>query len=297
MEFVEFSWIHGEDSLKQGLQKVLGSSGQLIKKHFSSKVQDKRIGAHEVSKLPLDFVNHLSINPIYVGPEVKILHETANYLAVHKPCNIHCHPHSYLDQDTVLNALLVMGKSEGLAVNSSNYDRGLLYRLDYETSGVLLIAKNEKLFNQARTDFHQVFKRKFYWVMVKGEFDKEGAWQHWFRATGVKGAKQKVSDDEYPASQSANMSVFKVMQHEGMSLLLVNLKTGLRHQIIAQLSALGFPIVGDELYGGIKAERLFLHALRYEWLDVVEDSQADLFDRFFDMNRGLQMTHDMLRRF
>jgi 23S rRNA pseudouridine1911/1915/1917 synthase len=78
------------------------------------------------------------------------------------------------------------------------------------------------------------------------------------------------------------------------SLLMIELKTGLRHQIRAQLSYLGFPILGDELYGGNKAERLYLHAWRYEWSEFVEDNHMDLFDRFFDLNRAFQMCHDML---
>ena len=90
------------------------------------------------------------------------------------------------------------------------------------------------------------------------------------------------------------MSVFKISVGKGVSLVLVNLKTGLRHQIRAQLSFLGFPILGDELYGGRKAERVFLHALRYEFSDIVEDSNAELFNIFFDLNRALQMTHDMI---
>jgi 23S rRNA pseudouridine1911/1915/1917 synthase len=147
-----------------------------------------------------------------------------------------------------------------------------------------------------RHGFNERIKRKIYWAIVEGDFNQEGSWTHSFRAMGVKGAKQKVDLHYHPDAHEGHLVVQKIAYKEGKSLLMINLKTGLRHQIRAQLSALGFPILGDELYGGKKAERLYLHALRYEWdKEEAEDISADLFDSFFDLNSALQVSHDMLR--
>lgn len=297
MELVEFSWLQSEDNLKSALKTTLGSSGQLIKRYFSSKEQARPIHAREVYRLPLEFVNHLKINPRYIGPEVKILSETENYIVLHKPAGVHCHPLNYSDKDTLINFLVSVNKWEAVLVNEANYDRGLLYRLDYETSGVMVLAKNESFLKQIRENFNLAMKRKFYWAIVEGDFDKDGLWTHHFKATGAKGLRQKVSDHYIEESQEGSLSVLKISSNAGKSLVLVNLKTGLRHQIRAQLSHLGFPIVGDELYGGKKDERLFLHALRYEFTDTVEDINADLFGVFFDLNGALQMSHNVLGRF
>lgn len=297
MEFVEFSWISEGSTFKEALQQTLGSSGQQIKKYYSSKEQTAPVQARRVYKLPLNLVNHLRINPHYVGPEVKILSETDDYIVLHKPPGVHCHPLSYTDQDTLLNFLVSVGKWEAVLVNEENYDRGLLYRLDHDTSGVMVLAKNEKALKSVRDNFNVAMKRKFYWAIVEGDFDKDGLWSHHFKPTGQKGAKQKVTDWPEPTTQEATLAVMKIMLHEGKSLLLINLKTGIRHQIRAQLAALGFPILGDELYGGRKSDRLFLHALRYEFVETAEDGNAELFDRFFDLNRALQVGHDVLGRF
>lgn len=296
-ELVEFSWLRNYPSLKEGLKKTFGSSGQLIKRYFSSKEQQRPIKAGEVLKLPLNFVNHLKINPSYEGPEIKILAETEDYLVLHKPPQVHCHPLSYEDKDTLLNFLVVQNKWDALLINESHYDRGLLYRLDYETSGVIVLIKNEKYLQFMRKNFETTMKRKFYWAVVEGEFDKEGRWIHFFKPTGLKGVKQRVSDMEVEGSFEGTLSALKITSHQGVSLVLVNLKTGLRHQIRAQLSHLGFPILGDELYGGKKADRLYLHALRYEFNDIVEDHEAELFQLFFDLNGALQMSHEVLGRF
>ena len=297
MELVEVSWLYDEASLKDALKNTLGSSGQLIKRYFSSKEQSRKIFARETIKLPLNLVNHMKINPEYVGPEIHIISETENYLAIHKPPGVHCHPLNYGDKDTLLNFLVTAKKWEGVLINESNYDRGLLYRLDHETSGIMIIAKNEKFLRYFRDNFSTEMKRKFYWAIVEGDFNKNGRWTHHFRSTGQKGVKQKVTDDSGFETQEGSLSVLKISYTEGLSLVLVNLKTGLRHQIRAQLAHLGFPILGDVLYGGRSADRLFLHALRYEFTEALEDPDAELFGVFFDLNGALQMGHDMLGRF
>lgn len=294
---IEFCWLQDFENLKLGLKETLGASGQLMKRHFSSKELSRPIFAQSVVSLPIEFLNHGKINPEYVGPEASILREESQFVALHKPAGIHCHPLVYDDKDTILNYLISVNAWSALKVNEEHYDRGLLYRLDQETSGVLVLAKTQEYFEKIRSNFQTAMKRKFYWAVVKGTFDKEGIHQHYFRGTGVKGHKQKVSEDYHSEADQGTLNVLKVMEQGGYSLVLVNLKTGLRHQIRAQLAHLGFPILGDELYGGEKSERLFLHALRYEFDETVEDPKADLFHLFFDLDRALQVSHDMFRRF
>lgn len=297
MKSVEFQWLYDEPSLKEGLKKLLGSSGQLIKKHFSGKEQDRSIRARDLARLPIEFINHSRINPEFLGPVPLVIKETENIIAVHKPANLHCHPLSYDDVDTILNFLVTQNLWKPLEVNKDNYDRGLLFRLDFETSGILLLAKNQTAYDDVRKNFQTKIKQKIYWAIVDGDFDRDGIWSHHFQPSGAKGAKQKVSLDPQHNSTEGKLTVKKVMTENGKSLVMVKLESGLRHQIRAQLSALGYPIIGDELYDGKKAERLFLHAFRYESDEVFEDARADLFDSYFDLNRALQMSHDMLRSF
>jgi 23S rRNA pseudouridine1911/1915/1917 synthase len=294
---IEYQWLAEATSLKEALKEVLGSSNQHLKKFYSNKQLQHIVQSKDILDLPLELVNHLLINPSYTGPEVRIIAETGQYLALHKPPGVHCHPHSYADTQTILNYLASKKNYSPLLVNQGNYDRGLLYRLDLETSGVLILVKNPRLHHEARENFASSVKRKFYWAIVEGNFDQEGPHTHFFKGSGPKGAKQKVSSEEGEETQEGSLGVKKILTSSGKSLLLVSLRTGLRHQIRAQLSHLGFPILGDELYGGNAAERLFLHAFRYEWLDVIEDVGAELFESFFDLDRALKMSHDVLREF
>lgn len=297
MELIGFTWIKEQKSLKDALKSTLGASGQQIKKFYSSKEHSRKIHSRETVQLPLELVNYMRINPEYEGPRIPILFENKDYIAVHKPPGIHCHPHHYRDKNTVLNFLVQEKKWESVLVNENSYDRGLLYRLDQDTSGVLVLAKNERALKVIRDDFSLAMKRKFYWAIVQGEFDQDGIWTHYFKGTGAKGVKQKVLDDPDPEAHEGTLKVKGLVSKDGVSLVLVNLKTGLRHQIRAQLAHLGFPILGDELYGGKKAERLFLHAFRYEFSETIEDDSPELFELFFNLHSTLQMAHDVLRIF
>lgn len=295
MESIEIQWIQAHSNLKQALQDTLGCSGQLLKKHLSSKQLTKSVEAGEISRLPLDLVNYREINPSFQGPAAKIIRRSSDYLVLHKPPNLHSHPLCYSDKDTLVNFLASAGEWASIDVNRDHLDRGLLYRLDFETSGVMLVARTQQFFDRFRGNFKELVRRKIYWAVVDGDFDQEGHWTHYFRATGLKGAKQKVDLHPHPDASEGELIVKLLDKRDGKSLLMVNLKTGLRHQIRAQLAALGFPILGDELYGAKSAPRLFLHACRYDWESAVEeDYEAELFDNFFDLDRALQMTHDVL---
>lgn len=291
---IEIQWIKAEESLAHALKSVLGCSGQLLKNHLDKQRLQRPLKARDTTSLPLELVNHLQINGRYQGAIPRILNETDQYLALHKPPGVHSHPLKYSDTNTLLNYLASINKWEALMINLSQYDRGLIHRLDFETSGVILLAKTPQFFDRMRNDFNAQMKGKYYWAIVSGDFQRSGDWKHYLTPYGPRGASQKVSSDYRDGSVAGELSVQKLDYQRGHSLLLVKLQTGLRHQIRAQLAAIGYPIVGDDLYGGEKGERLFLHALRYQWEDLVEDQAAELFDRFFDLHRALQMGHDMI---
>jgi len=297
MNHVEVQWLYDELDLKSALTQLLNCSGQLLKKYFSKKELSSPVKAKSIFKLPLNLVNHLLINPIYVGPKIDILYEDEKILAIHKPFNIHSHPLIYEDQNTVLNFLAMENKLETLRVNEKNYDRGLLYRLDFPTSGLLILSKDESELMNWRKFFQEKMKKKYYLAIVEGDFNKEGHWVHYFKPFGEKGAKQVVSEKESPTASRGEFKLKKIDVYNNHTLLLIDLKTGLRHQIRAQLAALGFPILGDTLYGGSPSSRLFLHCFRYEFSFALEDQNAELFERFFDLNRAFKMCHDMIGSF
>ncbi len=191
-----------------------------------------------------------------------ILKETENWVAIEKPVGLSVHPSSSENsQKTIINALLYhFGKNL-----SENFDEiegkriprpGLVHRLDKVTSGILLIAKNNKTHRTLQENWNQT--KKTYCAVVHGTPPKKGK---------IEGAifrdpknRKKMTVSKHEKSKEAITFFENLGTKKNFSLLKINIPTGRTHQIRVHLSAIGFPILGDILYGGDTSERVFLHA-------------------------------------
>jgi 23S rRNA pseudouridine955/2504/2580 synthase/23S rRNA pseudouridine1911/1915/1917 synthase len=142
---------------------------------------------------------------------------------------------------------------------SKSYGYPLLHRLDKETSGVLMLIKNEEYGKKAIEEFKQKSVEKIYLAVVSGRFvepieiDVPIA-----TLKGKGGAYSKVSS----SGKEAYTKVEPLLVEGKHALVKVTITTGRTHQIRVHLRHAGFPIVGDDKYGGKKADRVFLHAYR-----------------------------------
>lgn len=299
---VEFSSLYEYSSLKDYLLDYHKLSKQKIKKLLEqtklSKGQlNKRVFPKKQYELPIGMVNEGLINPTYNGEKIDILFENDKWMAISKPAACHSHPLSYDDKNNALSFLRNQGHFKVININTENYDRGLLYRIDFETSGLLLLTKDESLYHDVRKNFNDKAKQKVYLTIVEGEAPEEGQLTHYLSQSGK---KIKVSQ----TGKEADLEFHRISFHKekNLSLLGVKLNTGLRHQIRVQLSEVGMPILGDSLYGGSAASRLFLHSYFYridtddgeikalcEWPDLVKifgnlDSCFDMFRNKFHIS-------------
>jgi len=194
---------------------------------------------------------------------LEILKESDSWAVINKPIGISVHP-SKTEQtnQTIVNALVSHFKKN----LSENFDiiedqkiprPGLVHRLDKTTSGTLLIAKN----NQAHQFFQEHWKDdvgKVYYAIVEGIPPKKGKIESGITRNPQFRNKMMACDDE--TSKWAK-TLFETIERKGnRSLLKIKILTGRTHQIRVHLSSIGFPILGDVLYGGAEAERIFLHA-------------------------------------
>lgn len=257
-----FSVLDSYINMEKALIEIFGFSKNLLKKHLTKNQLQKPMKKGDRLDLPLNLINHGQINPVYAGPIVQIQYEDDLILVLNKPAKIHSHPLTYDESDNLLSFLRELRGDRELLVNLANYDRGLLYRLDYETSGLMIYVKNPHLHQELRTNFHRVMKEKIYLAKVKGKFDQEGLWEHKLKPSEERGYKMKVDSHGESAVLEAKLKIYD--EKTDTSIVEIKLHNGLRHQIRIQLATLGFPIIGDGLYGGEEGKRLFLHAYRYE---------------------------------
>lgn len=250
-------------SVEEFLRINFHTSSSRLKKYFDKSFLNRSLKKHAVLSLPLNFVNDGEINPEYTGPLIDIIYEDENFLVMNKPNNLFVHPLVYEEKNNCLSFLRSHNYT-CLNINTKNYDRGLLYRLDFETSGVLVYMKNDELYKYMRGHFKKIAKEKKYLCRVEGECCLEGAYVHYFSSRDLKGKRITVSNNKEKGERGE--LVLKPIEYDtetATTLMEIDLKSGLRHQIRAQLSHLGFPLRGDFLYGGKEANRLYLHALNY----------------------------------
>ena len=195
--------------------------------------------------------------------DLKIIYEDKNILVVDKPAGLVVHPGAGHRQGTLVNALL--GKGTSLSSVGEKERPGIVHRLDKDTSGVLIVAKDNLSHRKLQEQFASRTLSKTYLALVKGRVEfEEGRISKAIGRDEKNRLKMAVSGKE--TAREAE-TVYKVLKRFRYSTLLeVKILTGRTHQIRVHLADLGHPVVGDALYGRAdEAGRLALHAWKIEF--------------------------------
>jgi len=191
---------------------------------------------------------------------VKIVYEDKDIIVVDKPHGLTVHPPNEGYLKTLVGALLYMQKP---LAKTETLRPGVVHRLDKETSGVMVLAKNIKSYESLVSQFKNREVKKEYLAIVWGEFKKEETIVNLPLGRDKKNRlKMKISLNN---SKEAYTKIKLSKQLADSSLLSIFPHTGRMHQIRVHLKFLGFPIVGDKKYGlKDKHESMFLHAKSLE---------------------------------
>ncbi|MDF1563861.1 MAG: RluA family pseudouridine synthase [Deltaproteobacteria bacterium] len=200
------------------------------------------------------------------GLELELVGEAEGLLVIEKPAGIPSAPSATGGDPSVAEAMLARYPAlEG--VGDLPGAPGLCHRLDRETSGLLLFCTDAGLFPGIRAAFERREVEKLYLAVVQGEPPVEGGCE--LPLGRRKGRARRVEVDlgdegrELERSWPAQTTFRRLEQRGARALLEVRITTGVTHQIRAHLAHLGFPVVGDPLYGDAgEAPRLGLHAWR-----------------------------------
>ncbi len=198
------------------------------------------------------------------GLALHLLYEDAWLLAVDKPAGVPSHPLKLGETGTVANALVARFPEVALAAEEVR-EGGLAHRLDIDTSGVLLAARDRHSWEAVRGLFRDRAVDKRYWALVSGPIGDVGTIDLPLRHKGETRVEPAVDGGEEGREA---LSEFHVLQRSGeLALVEVRILTGVLHQVRAHLAAIGAPVVGDALYGGRTfpgLPRFFLHARSLE---------------------------------
>ncbi|HEX5035873.1 MAG TPA: RluA family pseudouridine synthase [bacterium] len=162
-------------------------------------------------------------------------------------------------------------------------DWGAVHRLDRDTSGLVVFARNQGAYDALREAFSKNEVEKEYTALVEGAVEAHGkidwpigpdpksdkkvkVYRNVAEARRNKAQEAVTTLTPIPLASTASERLPTPARGRGVTTLLkVVIKTGRRHQIRVHLAAIGHPIVGDALYGGPKADRLYLHASRLKF--------------------------------
>jgi 23S rRNA pseudouridine1911/1915/1917 synthase len=214
--------------------------------------------------------------PTAAQPEdlpVEILFNDADVVVVNKPAGMVVHPAAGNPTGTLVNALLHHVKD--LSGVGGEIRPGIVHRLDKGTSGVMVIAKNDDAHKELARQFHDREVEKEYVALAWGLVQQRKR----INAAIGRDPKNRVRmSTRAGRARSAVTRVTWSRDLKGVTLLRVAIATGRTHQIRVHLSAIGHPIVGDALYGGVhrrvphplravtKLTRPFLHAERIAFI-------------------------------
>jgi len=161
-------------------------------------------------------------------------------------------------------------------------DSGLVNRLDFETSGLMVAAKNQKSWEQLRATFSSDSPRKSYLALVEGKPLKHQELETFLGSRHRRSKKVSVfieprrDEATRMVKRKTEIELVRYFEKERMSLVEVTITRGMRHQIRAHLAHLGHALAGDTLYGSeqslpewqdLESRKFFLHSWKLELKD------------------------------
>ncbi len=203
---------------------------------------------------------------------IKTLYEDEYYIAVNKPAGLVVESDRFSNPNLKDLVTEMTGKSCKIKAGV-----GVIHRLDRLVSGIVLFAKTPQSLKQMNLLFEQRKVKKFYTALVEGIPSPKSQILENFIYKDEKNKKAFIVKSESNNNKPCKLKYKLTKSFANASMLEIELYTGRFHQIRAQLSHIGNPIVGDEKYGAkMPAERILLHASKLIFEHPITHSKVEI---------------------
>lgn len=224
-----------------------------------------------------------------------ILFENTDFLIINKPSGMVVHPFDHSTEVTLLDHLVAHTQQLSTTKNTKLLQDGrtvslggIVHKLDRDTSGVMVVAKNDMTYDELIEQFRNHTVTKTYKALVEGKVHNEPFIIDAPLGRNKKAYKQVVNPHNLRGELRDAVTSVRVVSYDSVhdtSLLELTPRTGRTHQLRAHMAYIGHPIVGDISYGSIqKSSRIMLHAemLSFTLHEERYTFKASLPDYFID---------------
>ena len=205
-----------------------------------------------------------------------VIYEDDDMLVINKEKGIVVHPGNGNPDGTLANAVMARCKG-GLSGIGGKIRPGIVHRIDKDTSGLVIIAKNDKAHINLSNQIQKRKVKKTYIALVRGVIKENEATINMPIGRSTKDRK-KMAVSKNGKEAITNFKVLK--RFTGYTLLEVNIETGRTHQIRVHMAEIGYPVVGDAVYSNGKnefgIEGQMLHAYKLEFMHPITNKHMEL---------------------
>lgn len=249
-------------------QKNIKVNGKETKHSYKLKLNDEiEIFVPEAKEINLK-AQDIPLNVIY---------EDNDIIVINKPKGMVVHPANGNPDGTLVNAVMNKCK-DSLSGIGGEIRPGIVHRLDKDTSGAIIVAKNDKAHIALSEQLKNHEVKKTYLALVRGIIKENEATINMPIARSKKDRK-KMDVDKNGKEAITHFKVLGRYKNK-YTLLQINLETGRTHQIRVHLSHIGYPIIGDEVYSNGKNEwnvsGQCLHAWKLEFIHPITGEKISL---------------------
>jgi 23S rRNA pseudouridine1911/1915/1917 synthase len=215
----------------------------------------KKLDCGQVISVVIPPPEPLSIKPQDI--KISIIYEDDDIILVNKPPGLTVHPGAGTKEGTLVNALLY--RCNSLSGIGGKIRPGIVHRLDKNTSGIIVVAKNESSHQNLVNQFKARVVKKMYIALVVGEIEKDSGT---FSSPIARHPKIRVKMTTKTKTGREALTTWRVLKrYDQITMVEIEPKTGRTHQIRVHFADNGFPLLGDDVYGPRRYKTPFLECV------------------------------------
>ena len=238
-----------EDYTRSFVQKMIEEgnvtvNGKSVKASYKLKMKDV---------IEVEEIENTEIEAVAEDIPIDIVYEDEDIIIVNKAKGMVVHPGNGNYTGTLVNALLFTHKDRLSAINGV-VRPGIVHRIDKDTSGIIVVAKNDKAHKTLSSAFkvHDITRK--YIAVVKGIVEKDNIKIDLPIGRSTSDRIKMAVTEKNSRNASTHIKVLKRFYESGYTLVEAKLETGRTHQIRVHMSYIGHPLLGDDTYGPSKNE-------------------------------------------